>query len=99
MNLRLYLYAGLTVAGLAIGWMLHSWKTAYDLERDRIAQEKAEQLVGEISGKTLEQIAAIRIENKTIYQQGRTEVLRETVYRDCVVPEPGRLLLESARQN
>ncbi|MNF17251.1 hypothetical protein D3C80_2206360 [compost metagenome] len=53
----------------------------------------------EISGKTLAQIAGIRIENKTIYQQGRTEVLRETIYRDCVVPDSGRLLLESARKN
>ncbi len=96
---RLIAYAVVAALSFAVGWQVHSWKVAYDLERDRQAQEAAAALVNEISGKTLEAIAGIRIENKTIYQQGRTEVLRETIYRDCIVPEPGRLLLESARKN
>lgn len=96
---RLIAYVLVAIASLAVGWQVHAWKVAYDLERDREAQEAAAELVREISGKTLEQIAGIRIENKTIYQQGRTEVLRETIYRDCVLPDAGRLLLESARKN
>ncbi|MCY1525551.1 hypothetical protein D9M68_605320 [compost metagenome] len=93
------MYLVVAIASLAVGWQIHAWKVAYDLERDRQAQEQAAALVREISGNTLTQIADIRVENKTIYQQGRTEVLRETIYRDCVVPDAGRLLLESARQN
>jgi hypothetical protein len=96
---RLIAYAVVAAASLATGWQVHAWKVAYDLERDRQAQEAAAELVREISSKTLEAIDDIRIENKTIYQQGRTEVLRETIYRDCIVPEPGRMLLESARKN
>ncbi|HCA25356.1 MAG TPA: hypothetical protein DEP32_14425 [Pseudomonas sp.] len=96
---RLTAFAVVAALSLGTGWQLHAWKVAYDLERDRIAQEAADALVREISGKTLEQIAGIRIENKTIYQQGRTEVLRETIYRDCVLPDSGRRLLESAREN
>lgn len=96
---RLIAYAVVAALSFAVGWQVHAWKVAYDLERDRQAQEAAAALVNEISGKTLEAIAGIRIENKTIYQQGRTEVLRETIYRDCIIPEPGRLLLKSARKN
>ncbi|MCY1294983.1 hypothetical protein D9M70_443040 [compost metagenome] len=96
---RLVAYLVVAAVSLAVGWQVHAWKAGYDLERDRQAQEQAAVLVREISGKTLAQIAGIRIENKTIYQQGRTEVLRETIYRDCVVPDSGRLLLESARKN
>ncbi len=96
---RLIAYAVVAALSFAVGWQVHAWKVAYDLERDRIAQEAASELVREVSGKTLEAIAGIRIENKTIYQQGRTEVLRETIYRDCIIPEPGRVLLESARKN
>lgn len=96
---RLTAFAVVAALSLGTGWQLHAWQVAYDLERDRIAQEAADALVREISGKTLEQIAGIRIENKTIYQQGRTEVLRETIYRDCVLPDSGRRLLESAREN
>lgn len=98
-QLRAMLYVALAALSFAVGWQVHAWKVAYDLERDRQAQEAAAALVNEISGKTLEAIAGIRVENKTIYQQGRTEVLRETIYRDCIVPEPGRVLLESARKN
>ncbi len=98
-KVRIAAYAAVAAIALVTGWQLHAWKVAYDLERDRIAQEAADALVREISSKTLDQIAGIRIENKTIYQQGRTEVLRETIYRDCVLPDSGRLLLESARKN
>ncbi len=96
---RLIAYAVVAALSFAVGWQVHAWKVAYDLERDRQAQEAATALVNEISGKTLEAIAGIRVENKTIYQQGRTEVLRETIYRDCVLPDAGRVLLESARKN
>ncbi|MCG6540155.1 hypothetical protein MCB86_08710 [Pseudomonas sp. KSR10] len=96
---RLIAYAAVAAVSFATGWQVHAWKVAYDLERDRAAREAAAALVNEISNKTLKQIAGIRVENKTIYQQGRTEVLRETIYRDCIVPEPGRVLLESARKN
>lgn len=96
---RLIAYAVVALASLAVGWQVHAWKVAYDLEHDRKAQEAAAELVREVSGKTLEAIAGIRVENKTIYQQGRTEVLRETIYRDCVLPSAGRGLLESARKN
>ncbi len=98
-RLRPVAYVVLASASFAVGWQVHAWKLAYDLERDRQAQEQAAALVHAISAMTLTQIRDIRIENKTIYQQGRTEVLRETIYRDCVVPDAGRLLLESARQN
>lgn len=98
-QLRAIVYVALAAIAFGVGWQVHAWKVAYDLERDSKAQEAAAELVREVSGKTLEAIAGIRIENKTIYQQGRTEVLRETIYRDCVVPPSGRVLLESARKN
>ncbi|MGK9045817.1 hypothetical protein KXR63_00455 [Stutzerimonas chloritidismutans] len=98
-QLRAMVYVALAALSFAVGWQVHAWKVAYDLERDRSAQEAAAALVNEISGKTLEAISGIRVENKTIYQQGRTEVLRETIYRDCIIPESGRVLLESARKN
>lgn len=96
---RLVAYVLITVLSFTAGWKVCAWKVAYDLKRDLEAQEAAAALVREISGKTLEQIAGIRIENKTIYQQGRTEVLRETIYRDCIVPPSGRVLLESPCKN
>ena len=95
---RLIAYAVVAAVSLATGWQVHAWKVGYDLSRDHKAQEAAAELVREVSGKTLEAIAGIRVENKTIYQQGRTEVLRETIYRDCVLPDAGRVLLESARK-
>lgn len=96
---RLIAYAAVAAVSLATGWQVHAWKVGYDLSRDQKAQEAAAELVREVSGKTLEAIAGIRVENKAIYQQGRTEVLRETIYRDCVLPDAGRVLLESARKN
>jgi len=99
LQVRAIVYVALAALSFTVGWQVHAWKVAYDLERDRQAHEAAAALVNEISGKTLEAIAGIRVENKTIYQQGRTEVLRETIYRDCIVPPSGRVLLESARKN
>ncbi|WP_313308806.1 hypothetical protein [Stutzerimonas nitrititolerans] len=96
---RVIAYGIVAAVSLAVGWQVHAWKVAYDLERDRAAQAAAAELVREVSGKTLEAISGIRIENKTIYQQGRMEVMRETIYRDCVLPDAGRVLLESSRKN
>lgn len=78
-----------------------------DLQADaaelaRIEGEKqARQLLGDLADRvsqdTAKAIAGIRVTNQTIHQKTIQEVLRETIYSDCVLPDAGRLLINEAR--
>ena len=83
------------------GWQVRSW---YD-EAEEAAVLKAEAktrdmmaaLAAQVSIKTESAIQGIRIENRTIYNKTQKEILRDTVYRDCVVPAGGVQLINQAR--
>lgn len=94
---RAGVYLLLAAVCFAAGWNVHSWRVAYDLEAQQRAEQAAAKLVHQVSKETLDAIANIRVENTTVYRTARTEVIREPIYTECVIPEPGRLLLESAR--
>lgn len=88
-------------ACFSAGWQVSTWR--YESEQAR--QEKMEalhetqkrQLLAEMAKQTQEAIANIRIENRTIYQKTRQEVIRDPIYVDCVVPADGSRLLNQSR--
>lgn len=43
-----------------------------------------------------EAIAQIEVKHQTIVQKVRHEITKETAYRDCIVPDDGRRLLNAA---
>jgi Tfp pilus assembly protein PilO len=43
-----------------------------------------------------EAIAKIEVKHQTIVQKVRHEITKETAYRDCIVPDDGRRLLNAA---
>lgn len=86
----------------AAGWKVRDWQQdSKDLTTER---EQNATLVKSIkdteSGQKtlLARLDSIEVRNTTINRTVRGEVLRVPVYRDCVVPDSGRLLLESAVQ-
>lgn len=91
--------AGLLAVG---GWTARGWyEDSQDLAQAQAIEQSREllrELAGDIATKTETAIGGIRVENRTIYTTAQKEILRETVYRDCVLPDAGRLLVNSARQ-
>lgn len=85
----------LAAAGLfGFGW-------AMGADRARATQEAQEAAIrraaDEVDARVAERIAAIRIVRQTINGQVREVIRENTVYRDCVVDEPMRRLLDAAR--
>lgn len=85
------------------GWKVAEWRLASEeADRLRVSEDiKAEnrKLVDQIAKVNQEAIANIRIENRTIYQKTRREVIRDPVYVDCVVPTDGSRMLNQARSS
>lgn len=83
------------------GAMVTHWKhnsDALNEERMQAQVDKAARAAASaVADQTAEAIGGIRIESRTIYQQGRTEVVRVPVYADCLVPAAGSQLLNEAR--
>jgi hypothetical protein len=83
------------------GWQARTWydgaQDAARLEAEARATELLGKLAAEVSTKTELAIQNIRIENRTIHTQAEKEVIRETVYSACILPDTGRLLVNQAR--
>jgi uncharacterized membrane protein len=100
-GLRVAALVGVAAVSLVTGWQIRDWQAdsaaLLQLERQAEQEHLARELVAGISAKTLEAIAQIRIEHRTIYQRATREVLTDVVYRDCRVPAAGVRLAEQAR--
>lgn len=88
-------------ACVAAGWQVRDWQhDAAELASVK-AQEQTRELLHELASKvsasTEAAVSNIRIENRTIYKKAVHEIERETVYRDCVLPAAGRVLINEAR--
>lgn len=95
----------LAVAALAVAGYGGFWLRDLQADAAEGARLKAEQantnlleaLADQVSARTETAIAGIRIENRTIHQKATHEIQTNTVYRDCVLPDPGRLRANEAR--
>lgn len=96
-----YLLIGAFVASFWSGWKVHEWKHASDelirIEAQIEAQRRIDNALYEVSLQTQEAIANITIENRTIYNETRREILREPVYTECVLTPEGIRLGNQAR--
>ncbi len=83
------------------GWQVRSWyddaKETAILKAEAKTRDMMAELAAKVSAKTETAIQGIRIENRTIYNKVQKEVLRDTVYRDCVLPAGGLQLVNQAR--
>lgn len=83
------------------GWKVHEYKVGYDeaqeLKVQAVIQKQLDNALFNISEEIQNEISDIRIENKTIYRDTRTEILKEKVYEECLIPSEGVDLLNEAR--
>lgn len=92
-----------TIAAVSFGTgvLVTHWKHNSDHLQAELTRQHSEKLareiVSKIAGETAAAIGSIRVENRTIYQTARTEILREPVYTDCLVPATGGVLVNEAR--
>lgn len=96
-----WLVAVIAAAAFLTGAQVTHWKhnsDALHAEQTRQhAETLARELIQEVAMHTATAIGGIRVENRTIYQTARTEVVREPVYSQCLVPVAGSRLLNEAR--
>lgn len=96
------------IAGFALilligtGWTARGWYEG-DKERARLEAEEAHrqfmtELANQVSTNTENAIRGIQVENKTIYTTAAKEIVRDVVYKDCVLPDAGRLRANQARR-
>lgn len=88
-----YMLIGAFVASFLGGWQANEWKASSDelvrIEAQLEAQRRMDNALYEISVQTQEAIAGITIENKTIYNETRREILREPIYTECILTPEG----------
>lgn len=98
---KMFIIAGAFVAAFYGGWQTHEWKVGSEesavLKVQIENQRMLDQALAQISRDTLEQIENIKVENKTIYNATKTEILREPVYSECVIPTEGVDLINKSR--
>lgn len=100
-SLRAAVIIGVAGVCFSAGWKVSEWRSEsilaeqYRLEEERRAEGR--RLVQQVARQTQDAISQIRIENRTIYQKTRREVIRDPVYIDCFVPADGSRLLNEAR--
>lgn len=97
LRLALIVAATLAVAGALFG---AGWRAGQD--RAEASHRAREELIRDtadaVEARTAERIAGIRVVHQTINGQVREVVRENTVYRDCVVDESTRRLLDAARR-
>lgn len=96
--MRLLVSAGVTLLAAAVlfgvGWLSgRQGEKAAQASREELVRDAADA----VEARTAERIAAIRVVNQTISGKVREVVRENTVYRDCVIDEPMRRLLDAAR--
>lgn len=98
---KLIVGAVLALALFGSGWQVRTWydgaQDAARLEAEARATALLAKLAAEVSTKTELAIQKIRVVNQTIHTQAEKEVVREVRYAACILPEPGRLLVNQAR--
>lgn len=91
--------AVLLAVGFGSGWQTHGWKTdAQELSKVRVAEaqrDAALSYANDVSSKFETKLSKLRITNTTVNQEVRHET-EKTVYRDCLVPDSGVVLLNRA---
>lgn len=103
-SIQFKLIAAGLIAGTLFGsgWKVRSWyddaQQAAIMKAEKKTQDLLQTLSNEVATKTETAIQGIRIENRTIYNKTQKEILRDTVYRDCVLPPAGVQLVNQARQ-
>ena len=94
--------AAAVVALFLSGWMVRGWyegsKDADRLEAEAKTRGLMVELANKVSETTETAIQGIRIENRTIYNEVQKEILREPIYRDCVLPDAGVRAANQARR-
>jgi len=88
-------------ASFGSGVLVTHWKQGNDafheLERENEQRALVDGVVAAVTKSTVEAIGEIQIENRNVYQRTRTEIVREPVYTECLVPAVGSSLLNEAR--
>lgn len=83
------------------GWQVRTWydgaQDSARLEAEAEGRKLLATLAKEVATQTEAAIRGITITNRTIYNEVQKEIFRDTVYRDCVLPDAGRLLVNQAR--
>ena len=101
MNTRILFFVAAIAFAFIFGWKLRDLKAV--AESDAVAsaglkaKEQMEQLANAVSANTEAAIQNIRVENRTIYQRTQREITEKPVYRDCVLPDDGLRLVNTAR--
>lgn len=90
LQLRLASYLILAAAGLAVGWQVRGWK-------EDSTEAAITRAVAAVEARTAEQISGIRVVRQTINGRVREVVRESVVYRDCLVGDDMRRLLDAAR--
>jgi hypothetical protein len=99
-------YRAIGVAILALGlflsgWQVRSWydgaQDAARLEAERAANARIAELVNQVAARTETAIQGIKIENRTIYNAVQKEIIREPIYRECILPADGLRWANQAR--
>lgn len=95
------LFFGSVSASFYGGWKVHDYKIGYELSEQLKAearyQKELDDALYQISRKITEEISDIRIEQRNIYNETKTEILRERIYEECKVPKEGVELLQRSR--
>ena len=96
------------VIGLALvflvgtGWTARGWyegaKDAAALEAEARHRQFMTELANQVSTNTENAIREIRVENRTITQEVQREIVEKPIYRDCVLPDAGRMRANQARR-
>ena len=101
MNTRILFFVASIASALIFGWKLRDWQAV--AEKDALvstglkSKQQMEQLAATVSANTEAAIQNIRVENRTIYQRTQREITEKPVYRDCVLPDNGLRLVNTAR--
>jgi hypothetical protein len=97
LNPWLIVGAMLIVSGLCAG----SYKAGRDHKENemRAGMQREAEIVAGVQLAVADQVARIKVVNQTVYQKAVHEVLRETVYRDCVHSPGGLSAVNAALEN
>ena len=89
------------ILGFGAGFQVSQWvytsKELRALEAQVEADRDLRERLFNVSRETQEAITNIKVENKTIYQETKREILREPVYTECVLTPDGVTLVNKAR--
>ena len=86
-------------AGVKYSQYRYDSDTKIRLEAQIEAQRHLDNALYEVSARTQEAISNIRVENRNIYNEVRTEILEKPIYNECIIPMEGVDLINRARRS